>query len=260
MLEMIVFGLGSGRTGTASLSHLIGSQQGAICFHELNPTGVVFDGNPQPLLNTVHEFQAILEGGDKRLLALDYSRPASVAKYSELLAAGKVSILGDIAFYYLRYVDDILAVNRNVRFVCIKRDRDETVESWLKKSALKRWTSLWIADRFKSLVTRTPFHTSKNFWQVHNGETWQLDPVWDKTFPKFEAASKKQAIEKYWDYYYEEAERYQLQYPDYFRIFPIETMSSRDGQREILRFIGLIDDKMVLKEEFHAHKSAPRRS
>ena len=257
---MIVFGLGSGRTGTASLSHLIGSQQGSICFHELNPTGAVFEGNPQPILNTVNEFQAILDGGDRRLLALDYSRPASVAKYAELRAAGDVRILGDIAFYYLRYVDDILAVNQNVRFVCIKRDRSETVDSWLKKSALKRWTSLWIADRFKSLVTRTPFHTSKNFWQVHDGAIWQLDPVWDKTFPKFEAASKKQAIEKYWDYYYEEAGKLQQRHREFFKIVPIEAMSSREGQREILDFIGVADGVMVLKEEFHAHKSGVKKS
>ena len=252
---MIVFGLGSGRTGTASLSHLIGSQRGAICFHELNPTGVVFEGNPKPILNTVGEFQAILDGGDRRLLSLDYARPASMAKYAELLEADKVRILGDIAFYYLQYVEDILEINRKVRFVCIKRDRGETVESWLKKSAIQRWPSLWIADRLKSLITRTPFHTSKNFWQLHDGTIWQLDPVWDKTFPNFQANTKRQAIEKYWDYYYQEAERLQGLHPEFFSIFPIEKMSDRDGQREILKFIGLADDEMVLREEFHAHKS-----
>jgi hypothetical protein len=33
----------------------------------------------------------------------------------------------------------------------------------------------------------------------------QHDPVWDKTFPKFDAATKGQAIGMYWDYYYETA-------------------------------------------------------
>jgi hypothetical protein len=257
---MIVFGLGSGRTGTASLSHLIGSQVGAICFHELNPTGAVFEGNPQPILNTVNEFQAILDGGDKRLLALDYSRPASVAKYTELIATDDVRILGDIAFYYLRYVEDILEVSREVRFVCIKRDRSATVDSWLKKSALKRWPSLWLADRLKSLITRTPFHTSKNFWQRHDGTIWRPDPVWDKTFPKFEAANKREAIGKYWDHYYAEAERLERRHPGFFRIFPVEAMSNPDGQRKILSFIGLSDSGMVLKDEFHAHKSAARKA
>lgn len=253
---MIVLGLGSGRTGTASLSQLINSQHGAICFHELNPTGVVFEGNPQPIINTITEFERILDGGDKRLLSIDYGRLESEKKYRELQACQKVRIIGDIAYYYLKYVDDILAVTDNIRFVCIKRDRGETIISWLAKSAINRWPSLWIADRFKSLVTRTPFHVSKNFWQVHDGTKWQLDPVWDKTFPKFAAHSKKEAIGRYWDYYYEEAGRLQEKHPQHFRIFPIQMMSSREGQGEILQFVGITGDDMVLKEEFHAHKRA----
>jgi hypothetical protein len=252
---MIVLGLGSGRTGTASLSYLISSQTGAVCFHEMNPTGVVFEGNPQPILNGIREFQAILDGGDKRLLALDYARPASVKKYHELQQMDDVRIIGDIAYYYLKYVDDILAINKNVRFVCIKRDKAKTVDSWMKKSAVERWPSLWLADRLKSIMTRMPFHESRNFWQEHDGSVYQLDPVWDKTFPKFQAPDKKAAIEMYWDYYYEEAEKLAERFPEYFRIFSIEMMSNRDGQREILRFIGLREDEMVLRDAFHMHKS-----
>jgi hypothetical protein len=252
---MIVLGLGSGRTGTASLSYLIGSQKDAVCFHELNPTGVVYEGNPQPILNGIREFQAILDGGDRRRLALDYSRPASVKKYQELQTMGAVGIIGDIAYYYLRYVEDILAISKDVRFVCIKRDRAKTVASWMKKSAIDRWPSLWLADRLKSMLTRTPFHESKNFWQEHDGSVYQPDPVWDKTFPKFEAASKKEAIEKYWDYYYAEAERLAGKHPAYFRIFPVEAMGNPEGQTDILRFIGLKDGEMTLRDSFHMHKS-----
>jgi hypothetical protein len=252
---MIVLGLGSGRTGTASLSYLISSQKGAICFHELNPTGVVFEGNPQPILNTIREFQAILDGGDKRLLALDYARPASVNKYRELQDMSQVQLIGDIAYYYLKYVDDILAVNTDVRFVCIKRDKAKTVHSWMKKSAVERWPSLWLADRLKAMITRTPFHESRNFWQEHDGSEYQPDPVWDKTFPKFQASGKKEAIEKYWDYYYAEAERLAERHPAHFRIFPVEAMSNREGQVAILQFIGLRDEDMVLQDSFHMHKS-----
>lgn len=252
---MIIIGLGSGRTGTASLANLIGSQEGAICFHELNPTGAVFEGNPQPILNTIREFQRIIEGGDKRLLAIDYARPSSVAKYEKLQASAEVSVLGDIAFYYLRYVEDILSVNQNVRFVCIKRDRGQTVGSWLKKSSIQRWPALWVADRFKSLITRTPFYTSKNHWQEHDGRVWELDPVWDKTFPSLVASSKREAIGKYWDYYYQEAERLASDYSTHFRIFPIESLSSRRGQAAILTFIGVPAEKMILKDSFHLHRS-----
>lgn len=253
---MIVIGLGSGRTGTASMSHLFNSQEGAICFHELNPTGAVFEGNPQPILNTINEFQKILDGGDKRLLAIDYSREASLKRYNDLKKMPQVRLIGDIAYYYLKYVDDILAINQNVRFVCIKRDKQQTVDSWMSKSSINRWRSLRIADRLKALITRTPFHEGKNFWQPHDGSEWQLDPVWDKTFPKFEASSKREAIEKYWDYYYDEAAVLATKHPLHFRIFDISKMSNPDGQREILSFVGLSEADMVLRDKFHAHKSS----
>jgi len=251
---MIVIGLGSGRTGTASLSLMISSQHDAVCFHELNPTGAVFSGNPQPILNTINEFQAILDGGDPRRLAIDYSRPASVKTYQALQAMQQVRMIGDIAYYYLSYVDDILAINRDVRFVCIKRDRHETIESWLVKSAVQRWPSLWLADRLKSIITRTRFYKAKNFWQEHDGSKYLPDPVWDSTFPKFQADSRREAIGKYWDYYYQQAELAQQRHPEHFRIFPIEVMSSREGQQDILRFIGVAEEQMVLRDAFHAHK------
>ena len=237
------------------MSHLFNSQRDSICFHELNPTGAVFEGNPQPLLNTINEFQHILNGGDKRLLALDYSRPASVARYTDLQGMGPLQLIGDIAYYYLKYVDEILAINQDVRFVCIKRDKQQTVDSWLSKSSIERWRSLKIADRLKSMITRTPFHESKNFWQNHDGSKWQLDPVWDKTFPKFEADTKCEAIEKYWDYYYTEAAATEKRHPEHFRIFDIAKLSNPEGQCEILSFVAVKDEDMVLRDKFHAHKS-----
>jgi hypothetical protein len=254
--NIIVIGLGSGRTGTASLAHMIDSQKGGLCFHELNPTGVVFDGNPQPILNTTNEFQRILDGGPRNLLSIDYARPASLNTYNKLQSLDQINILGDIAYYYLKYVDDILASNSLVKFVCIKRDKTDTVNSWLVKSSIRRWRSLKLADRIKSLLTRTPYYESYNFWQEHDGSKWKKNPVWDKTFPNFSAGSKKEAIEMYWDYYYKEAEKLETRHPDNFRIFDISAMSTREGQKEILSFIGLSEDEMVIEDEFHMHKSA----
>lgn len=252
---MIVIGLGSGRTGTASLAKFIDSQHNALCFHELNPSGSVFEGNPQPQINTIREYKAILEGGPRHLLALDYTRPHSVKTYEKLKRMEKVDILGDIAFYYLLYVENLLGITSDIRFVCIRRDKSETVESWLEKTRIHRWKSLWLADRIKSTLVRTPFHTAYNHWQNHDGTKWAKEPVWDKTFPKFEAASKREAIEKYWDYYYAQAELLAARHPEHFRIFDISEMSHPEGQRRILEFIGVAPESMVVRDAFHEHKS-----
>jgi hypothetical protein len=252
----IVIGLGSGRSGTASLTSLLDRQHGGLCFHEMNPAGSVFSGNPQPARNAVREFVQLLRGGERNALAIDYSRPASVATYQRLQALGELNLLGDIAFYYLHYVDDLLAVEPGCRFVCIKRDREQTVASWLKKTAINRWPSLWLGDKLRALVTRTPFHTAYNYWQVHDGSQWQPDPVWDSCFPNIEAGSRVEAIGRYWDMYYEEAEVLAQRHPGAFRIFDVEALNDRQGQREILAFIGLPEDRWVLGDDVHLHKSS----
>lgn len=237
------------------MAKLFSSQHNAVCFHELNPAGNVFEGNPQPALNTITEFQKILDGGDRRLLAIDYSRPMSVKTYGHLQQMADVDLIGDIAFYYLHYVDDILALNPAVRFVCIRRDREDTIRSWHSKTAIKRWPSLWVADRLKALITRTPFYRAKNHWQAHDGSEYQPDPVWDSCFPNVEAPSISEAIGRYWDEYYADAEVLQKRFPEQFRIFPIEVLSSPEGQRSILTFVGVPEEQMVLRDKFHSHKS-----
>lgn len=251
----LVIGLGSGRSGTASLTSLIDRQHGGLCFHEMNPAGSVFYGNPQPSLNAVREFSTLLSGGPRNRLAIDYSRPASVESYSRLQSMAQLNLIGDIAFYYLNYVDDILALMPGCKFVCIKRDREQTIASWFKKTAIGRWPSIWLGDRFKALVTRTPFHTSYNYWQEHDGSRWAKDPVWDSCFPKYEASSKQEAIAMYWDAYYAEADQLQARHPDNFRIFSVEELNQFDGQKNILAFIGLPERTWVMGDDVHLHKS-----
>jgi hypothetical protein len=250
----IVIGLGTGRSGTASLTSLIDQQPGGLCFHEMNPTCAVFSGNPQPHINAVVEFRKLLEGGDRSRLTIDYARPSSVETYGKLQEMSRLDLIGDIAYYYLNYVDDMLQAVPECVFVCIRRDRQQTVASWQKKTAIRRWPSLWLADRLKSLFTRTPFYKEYNYWQEHDGSRWKSDPVWDSSFPKFEAASKEEAIGMYWDYYYLEAERLQREHADNFRIFPVEDLSDPAGQKRILSFIGIPEADMVCSEELHLHQ------
>src|ERR1051326_3851404 len=102
---MIVIGLGSGRSGTASLAKLLNAQSDALCFHEMNPAAVRFSGTPRPFLNAIDEFQVIIDGGDPRMLTVDLSRAVSARTYDELSNMKQVRLIGDIAFYYLDYVE-----------------------------------------------------------------------------------------------------------------------------------------------------------
>ncbi len=252
---MIILGLGTGRSGTASLAKLLNAQTDALCFHEMSPSVVRFTGTPRPILNTVNEFQAILDGCNPSDLTVDLSRRVSVEAYSTLRGMKRVRLLGDIAFYYLTYVEAIAHANPNVRFLCLRRDRAETVASWMKKTSIERWRSKRLADRLGSWITREPFHESTNPWMEHDGTEWAIDPVWDKCFPKFPGPTREEAAGQYWDYYYEEAEKLLARFPDRFRVIETVTLNDRDTQKDILTFCGIDEAEQVFTDA-HIHQSS----
>jgi hypothetical protein len=251
---MIVIGLGSGRCGTASLAHLLNAQRDAICFHEMNPSCVRFSGTPRPILNTIDEFQAILDGGDPSMLTVDLGRPVAADAYDALCRMTRVALIADIAFYYLSYVELIAAHNDRVRFVCLKRDREATVESWLRKSTVPRWRSKRLADRLACLITREPYYMAFNPWMEHDGRNWAIDPVWDKCFPKFPGPTRREAIEQYYDFYYQEAELFRQKFSDRFLMLDTEKLTSQDLRHDLLRFCGVQRDVQVAID-VHVHRS-----
>lgn len=254
---MIVFGLGTGRSGTASLAKLLNTQKDALCFHEMNPSCVRFFGTPRPILNTVDEFQAILDGGDPAMLTVDLGRGVAAKAYDELCAMKRVRTIGDIAFYYLSYVEAIAARNANVRFICLKRNKEATVRSWMRKSEIERWRSKRIADRLGSMLTRETYQESRNFWMDHDGTKWRTDPIWDKCFPKFPGPTKQKAIEQYWDYYYQESEKLAAKYPAIFRVVTSEDINVTAHQRDLLEFCGIQQEDMVFTDA-HIHRLATK--
>lgn len=252
---MIILGLGTGRSGTASLAKLLNAQTASFCFHEMDPACVRNSGTLRPILNSVDEFQAIIDGGDPGMLTVDLSRAVSAAAYDVLKDMPSVRMIGDIAHYYLSYVRDIARHNADVRFICLRRDKTQTVRSWQTKTSIQRWRSKKIADYLGSLITREPYFTARNPWMTHDGTKWAADPVWDKCFPKFEGPTRKEAIEQYWDYYNRETTALEAEFPDIFQIVPTETLNTREGQDSVLSMCGIAEPDRVYVDA-HIHQSA----
>jgi hypothetical protein len=257
--DVIVIGLGTGRSGTASLAKLLNAQKDALCFHEMNPSCVRFFGTPRPILNAIDEYQTIVDGGDPSLLTVDLGRPVAAKAYDQLCKMNRVRLIGDIAFYYLSYVEAIAERNPNVRFLCLRRDIDETIASWMNKSCIPRWRSKYLADKFGAWITREPFYESRNFWMNHDGTRWKPYPVWDKCFPKFEAKTKPEAIRMYCEYYYEEASRLAEKLDEVFRYVEVDQMSSPGYQAGILDFVGVSPENQMFTEA-HIHQSRPTQN
>lgn len=231
----IIFGLGSGRSGTASLAGLLNSQPSVVCFHEVNPSAMAWQGADGTVISLLRDFRAIVRGNE-RALTIDRTSPHRDGPAKRMGTLKKVHAIGDVGHYYLPYVEKILTRENNARFPCLWRSKDKVIESFTAKLRLsppRRMRSIYAAFKRKHLPT------SRNHWAGSHDPRWQSDLRFDACFPSYEgleAASLADHLGRWHDEYYAEAGRLAKKYPDHIRIFDLEQMNSIEGRREILEF------------------------
>lgn len=236
----IIIGLGSGRSGTLSLSKLINHQNESICFHEINPSCMKWSGSEGTVISMINEFETIISGGDRNLLTIDYSVSDHSLQIEKFKSMDKVTCIGEIGFYYLNYVEDILTKNPNVKFPCIKRDKNSTIQSYSAKM---------ISNQKRSKLNRLlKIDLKRNHFMNHNGKQWLHDRIWDKCFPKFEASSLEEAIGLYWEHYYQEAEVLAEKFPQ-VKIFDLNELNTPEGQKSLLNFCGYDNPSLLTVHE-----------
>ena len=183
-----VFGLGTGRCGTHSLAHLLNSQPNVKVSHEVGG---------QPMLPWVKDKTSI-EFANEIIHKLESD-----------------SINGDVAFYWLSYVHEIIQCTPHVKFVVLKRDRQAVIDSFMK------WTP------------------TRNHWKNHMGLEW-IECPWDKCFPTYSnKLTKEEAIGEYWDKYYKRIDILMRIYPDQFIIFQTEDLNDEEKVQGLLGWCGL---------------------
>lgn len=185
-MKRLVIGLGSGRSGTVSLSRLLDSQHGASVSHEL-----------RPLLPWSDRHSDLLKAKLRTLLERDEE------------------LVGDIAYYYLPYVERLSDMHPNVRFICLRRDYEQTVRSMMVKTE------------------------GRNHWVDHDGTEWKLDETWDATMPSYAPMPKEHAVRRYITEYYELAGHYEQADPERFRVFDLDVLNDRKRARDLLAFAGV---------------------
>lgn len=179
MPEIYLVGLGTGRCGTHSLAHLLSSQIGVDCVHE-RPPSLSWRGEIDP-------------GKQFRWARLSPAR-----------------IYADIGFYYLPYIEQLMREFPQMRFLCLKRDKRETIASFLR---VQPASTNWFSD-------------DPSF--CRDG--------WHRCFPKYDTASFEAAVSRYWEDYYEKAHSLEC---ERFRIFSTDALNHEKQIREILFFAGV---------------------
>ena len=191
----MLFGLGTGRCGTESLTALLNSQPELLVTHERLPAPWV---------------------SDKKFLA----------KLIKYLQAYQAEIVGDVAFYHLNYVPLILDIDNRTKFICLKRNKKETVDSYDRQTSFNPKNGLGERNHWTD--------RNSKFWIPNK---WRLDGVWDKCYPKFDL-DRLDAIAEYWELYYEIANYFEKRFPENFRIFMMqELLNEEEMQREMFEFL-----------------------
>jgi len=214
--ERLLIGLGTGRCGTVSLSILLNLQEDTRVMHEAA-------GWPFKHQRT---FLSWSNGGATRI---NGSKKEEFWRFLEAFpASGKFT--GDVGYYYLAYVETIISLWPDVRFVCLQRNRQQTIDSLMDK-----------AER-----------TNRNPWQNHGGTQWSKAATYS-CWPKFnDAATREGACSAYYDFYYEEARKYKKMFPERFQIFQTDALNNAHGVERILDFCGF--DKPIIASGIHRNR------
>jgi hypothetical protein len=204
---MLIIGLGTGRCGSMSLAHLLNDQKGCACTHEMT-----FD------------YRKLM------VTPLDITNTEQADKYLESINRRMLPIKADISLWWLWFVDHIVdKYGEDVRFLCLKRDRIETQNSYNKK------------------FNNNGKPPGINPLQEHDGTEYRKD-AWDKSYPKYLTDTRFEAIGLYWDDYYKRADEFEKKYPNQFKIVNLQDLNDYEKISEILEFCNIEAPDLVIKK------------
>jgi len=190
--KKMIFGLGTGRCGTKSLSAILCDQQGAHVTHELDNKLILPWKTNQQLLNT----------------ALN------------IVTSYKAHVVGDVSLFYLNYVEKILKKYPLSKFVVLKRNKQDVVQSY---------------DNFVKC----------NHWSVNQ----KSNHIWRVAYPKYNTRvdKKKESIGLFWNEYYAKVNKLCKKYPDSIAVFDSpQVLNNEKTQMKMLDFCGFVTKKFVV--------------
>ena len=210
----LVIGCGTGRCGTVSLVKFLNSQRGISMLHEGVP------GSEQQTHHLIPWYD-----GEAQLWAW-------LATLEE--TSGAARWYGDVCFSFLPYLPAIFKRHPAARAICLERDRQQVVRSYLRKTE------------------------GRNHWFQHDGNGWMVDPEWDQCYPDYAEPDKRKALELYWDQYHCTAKEYCARFPRQFLLLPTTALNEASGRSKLLEFIGY-DVEAAVERQFRANASQQGR-
>lgn len=113
MQKQLIISIGTGRSGSASLSSFLSAQKNMLVLHE----GRLEKENIRKLFKWEND-------DDELFKWLDY-----LLNYDD-----NIDYIGDTGMYFLPYIDSIIKKYNNVKIIGLERKKKEVVDSFLKKT------------------------------------------------------------------------------------------------------------------------------
>jgi len=195
--KKIILGVGSGRCGTLSLAVLLDLQKDSKFTHERPPL--------MPFEPCTHAYDA----KKKQILELEDT------------------YVGDVASSLIGYTEWFIEDYPNIKIVCLKRNKKECIESFLRKTK------------------------GRNNFQYGKEER----TIFCITSPDYSAdITKREAVDEYYNDYYRIAEFLEKDFPNNFKIFNTEDLNTHKGVSDILEFCEFKDKTISIGLQFNETK------
>lgn len=161
-MSKLVIGLGTGRSGTWSLTKLLQVQKNAACTHE----GYFMRWRPDHLAC----FRAI----------------------AQMMRCGAKYVC-DVGFYWINYIDDVLDAIPDARFICMERNRELVINSFDSRTPFNNyWTDTsskhWSWEKYEFAYLNPAFPSFDLPKREAIGAYWDLYRrkvlSWSKLYPK----------------------------------------------------------------------------
>ena len=151
-------------------------------------------------------------------------RPGIQERFQRWKMTAKSARVGDVATFYLPHLEDAIAVEPDLRAVCLLRPREEVVSAYIRH-----------LDQ--------PGRPRLNHWSRQPETGWTHDLVWTPTFPKYDVPDRDEALARYCDEYETRARALASRFPANLRVFDTADLASPEPVRELLDFIGIPRDE-----------------
>lgn len=145
-------------------------------------------------------------------------------------------------FAWIRYLGIVMNTFRNPKCLILKRDRDETIASFMKHWQYENyWTDIG-SDHWDDQWPKATFG---------HMDPERLSTMW----PKYDLP-KEDAIGAYWDEYYLTARYWEERLPENVMVMDFkESLNTFEGQDQVLGFFGIPPEKRKHYPGLHLNKS-----